>query len=87
TKEPNAYGLYDMHGNVAEWCEDLYNQTYDELPVDGNANTTVGDPKYHVSRGGSWSNFPPYMRLTQREKSLGERRNIVIGFRVAARLR
>lgn len=87
TKEPNAFGLYDMHGNVGEWCEDIYQPFYDETVLDGAPNTSGGDAKYRVHRGGSWSNFPPYMRLMHRNKDNGTIRNIVVGFRVAARVK
>jgi formylglycine-generating enzyme required for sulfatase activity len=53
---PNAWGLYDMHGNVWEWVEDIYNDGgYTGLPTDGSANTTRGDSSLRVLRGGSWN--------------------------------
>jgi formylglycine-generating enzyme required for sulfatase activity len=54
--EPNAWGLYNMHGNVWEWVEDVYADNYNspELPVDGSPNLAVGDTKVRVLRGGSW---------------------------------
>ncbi len=52
TKLPNAWGLYDMSGNVSEWCEDVYKVNYDDCPRDGSAYTGFGF--HQVLRGGSW---------------------------------
>jgi len=41
-KQPNAFGLYDMHGNFQEWCEDIYSYDYNGLPTDGSANPSGG---------------------------------------------
>ena len=53
---PNAFGLYDMHGNVWEWCQDNWHDNYNDAPTDGSA--WLGDNKNHVLRGGSWLNSP-----------------------------
>lgn len=53
---PNAFGLYDMHGNVTEWCEDWWHESYDDAPTDGSAWTEGGDSRFRVGRGGSWGN-------------------------------
>ncbi len=66
TLQPNAYGLFDMHGNVAEWCEDAYSANYDNAPTDGSANTD-GNVERRVLRGGYWNDFPTNMRLTRRD--------------------
>jgi formylglycine-generating enzyme required for sulfatase activity len=55
-KLPNAFGLYDMHGNVWEWCEDRWHSDYDGAPTDGSAWTS-GSSAVRVRRGGSWLNF------------------------------
>lgn len=52
--QPNKWGLFDMAGNVGEWCEDVYAPNYVNLPLDGSPNLTVGDPAIRVLRGGSY---------------------------------
>ncbi len=50
----NAFGLYDMHGNLWEWCVDVWHDNYQEAPTDGSAWLSGGDSTYRVLRGGSW---------------------------------
>jgi formylglycine-generating enzyme required for sulfatase activity len=52
-KKPNAWGLHDMHGNVWEWCQDVWHDNYQGAPSDGSARTD-GDQQFRVLRGGSW---------------------------------
>lgn len=52
---PNAFGLYDMHGNVWEWCEDWHHASYAGAPNDGSAWLSGGEQQHRVLRGGSWS--------------------------------
>ena len=54
TFPPNAFGLYDMHGNVWEWCEDAFHKSYNNAPNDGSAWTENADNRFRVLRGGSW---------------------------------
>jgi formylglycine-generating enzyme required for sulfatase activity len=78
----NAFGLYDMHGNVEEWCLDNWHDSYDGAPNDGSAWTSGGDPEYQVLRGGSWYSSASYCRSALRNW-LGPQYSFSgIGFRV-----
>jgi formylglycine-generating enzyme required for sulfatase activity/uncharacterized caspase-like protein len=78
---PNAFGLYDMHGNVWEWCADTWHHSYEGAPVDGKA-WIDNDKKYRVLRGGCWYNDPGYCRSAFRYNELRDGLNLRIGFRV-----
>jgi formylglycine-generating enzyme required for sulfatase activity len=82
---PNAFGLYDMHGNVWEWCEDDWHDNYNGAPGDGSAWIIDNDNRSQFSkrlRGGSWSNYPIYCRSANRLKN-SPGIGISYGFRVA----
>ena len=51
---PNRFGLYDMHGNLWEWCVDNWHKNYLGGPTDGSAWISEDDNNYHILRGGSW---------------------------------
>ena len=82
----NAWGLYDMHGNVWEWVEDCWNGSYAGSPVDGSAWLT-GNCNQRVLRGGSWFNVPSDSRAAARVGNATWSRTAgLIGFRVARTL-
>jgi formylglycine-generating enzyme required for sulfatase activity len=60
-KQSNARGLYDMHGNVWEWCLDFFTTSYDGAPTDGQPRWNVDGPTDVVSRGGSFGNPPGWL--------------------------
>jgi formylglycine-generating enzyme required for sulfatase activity len=64
----NAWGLYDMHGNVSEWCEDHWHGSYKGAPTDGSAwlNPKAEENEWRLLRGGSWSNNPGNCRSAYR---------------------
>lgn len=81
---PNAFGLYDMHGNVNEWVEDCWKVGYEGAPSDGSAST-VGDCTKRILRGGSWLKLSS-LRSASRSGSWGGYRDKDNGIRVARTL-
>jgi formylglycine-generating enzyme required for sulfatase activity len=84
-KQANAFGIYDLSGNVWEWVEDCYHLNYDGAPGDGTA-WSAGDCTDRVLRGGSWFSGPEYTRSSNRVGHEVGFRNSNIGFRVARTL-
>lgn len=80
-KKPNAWGLYDMHGNVWEWCEDVWMSNYDKTPRDGSANK-IGNQRIRVLRGGSWADSARYVRCCNRNGYDFDSCDNDIGFRI-----
>jgi formylglycine-generating enzyme required for sulfatase activity len=81
----NAFGLYDMAGNVWQWTEDCYHDSYNQAPADGSA-WTGGDCSQRVVRGGSWLIDPRNLRSASRDGNAPSNRFDVLGFRVGRTL-
>ena len=81
----NEFGLYDVAGNVWEWVEDCWNDSYSGAPNDGSAWTT-GKCSVRVFRGGSWLNDPRHVRTADRYGLGSDFRYHKFGFRVARTL-
>lgn len=79
---PNAFGLFDMHGNVWEWVEDCYPESNENAPVDGTSSGCSS----RVLRGGSWGSTPDNLRSALRNRDGPAYRSSNIGFRVARTL-
>ena len=94
-KLANAFGLYDMVGNVWQWTEDCYDNSYAPAPTDGRANETPSSDVHandsqgkclRVDRGSSWM-FPTWaLRSATRERNPSDYRDTIMGFRVAMTL-
>lgn len=84
-KPPNAFGLYDMVGNVWQWTEDCYAANYATASPEGRPNESANDC-LRVDRGGSWL-YPAWLlRSATRERNSAKFRDIIMGFRVARSL-
>jgi formylglycine-generating enzyme required for sulfatase activity len=78
----NQFGLYDMHGNVWEWCLDLWHKNYTGAPQDGSAWINGNDNDSRLVRGGSWTYDPATCRSAYRNANSSGTRSYLIGFRV-----
>lgn len=86
--DPNPWGIYNAHGNVWEWCEDTWHDTYDGAPTDGSAWISKSASRTKQSglvvRGGSWGSYPQVLRSAHRIG--GAVKNGHLGFRLARML-
>lgn len=83
-KLPNPFGLYDMSGNVYEWCEDDWHSSYLESPADGSAWIDSPRATNRVMRGGRWFRDASLCRSAERDYDASSNRVNYIGFRLAA---
>jgi formylglycine-generating enzyme required for sulfatase activity len=85
-KVANAFGLYDMHGNVWEWCMDHWHESYEGAPSDGTAwiDPKAKEDARRVLRGGSWRYSPTSCRSASRLRVIADYRDSYIGFRLVS---
>jgi formylglycine-generating enzyme required for sulfatase activity len=79
----NSFGLYDMCGNISEWCEDEWHENYINAPSDGSAWLDGSNNDLRLLRGGSWNSYPRYCRSTDRIGISRDGRYKPLGFRLA----
>ncbi len=83
--DANAFGLHDMHGNVAEWVADCYSPNYDLAPIDGAAVEAETCTR-RVHRGGGYADQAPALRAAARQPAQPNLRSPSVGFRIARAL-
>ncbi|MBT4724268.1 MAG: formylglycine-generating enzyme family protein [Planctomycetaceae bacterium] len=84
-KRPNAFGLYDMHGNVLEWCHDYYEEDYyQQSPTNDPLGPAQGS--FRICRGGSWGNFSRNSRSAGRVRFGADYPSNIFGFRLVREL-
>ena len=84
--KPNAFGLYDMHGNAFEWVQDVYHENYQGAPADGSAWVSGGDQDMQVQRGGAWGGTPGNQRSAVRMRAAPDDGINGTGLRIARTL-
>jgi formylglycine-generating enzyme required for sulfatase activity len=80
---PNPFGLYQMHGNVWEWCADQWHGSYRGAPTDSRAWVDKSNAGHRAVRGGAWYNKPGYVRSASRDWYGPSDRGSYLGFRLA----
>ncbi len=83
---PNLFGLYDLHGNLWEWCLDHWHKNYEGAPLDGSAWLSNDDQANRLLRGGSWDSYPRLCRSATRVYITPVYRNDYFGFRVVCEI-
>ena len=84
--KPNAFGLYDFHGNVWEWCADAWHNNYNGAPADGSVWQSDGDSSLRLLRGGSWNDRSPNCGSACRLRYQANCKASIVGFRVVVSL-
>ena len=79
---PNPFGLYNMHGNIYEWCADDYHDSYQDAPSDGSLWLSDQANASKIMRGGAWFNDTPYCRSAARERNSQTGLSNSFGFRI-----
>ena len=85
-KVPNAWGLYDMAGNVYEWCEDIWHYNYVGAPEDGSARVNSPRGSTRLLRGGSWGDDAHISRAAHRSTTNTDSIDFILGFRVVCNM-
>jgi formylglycine-generating enzyme required for sulfatase activity len=80
-KKPNPWNLYDMHGYLWEWCQDVWHDSYEGAPANGSAWVSGGDPKRRVLRGGSWKDAADALTSSYRRGAPMELKDDAVGLR------
>jgi formylglycine-generating enzyme required for sulfatase activity len=80
-KKPNAWGLYDIHGYLWEWCVDHWHESYAEAPADGSPRTEGGDANRRILRGGSWKDKADRLTSSFRFPAPRDTRDDAVGLR------
>jgi len=80
-KKPNAWGLYDLHGYLWEWCSDTWHPNYDGAPADGSNWSAGGDAGKRVLRSGSWKDKAGELRSAYRRGGATELKDDAVGLR------
>jgi formylglycine-generating enzyme required for sulfatase activity len=80
-KRPNPWGLYDIHGYLWEWCEDVAHESYAQLPTDGSPAGGVDPQSQRVLRGGSWKDTPDRLTSSYRRFAPQDTADDAIGLR------